>query len=292
MPILAKIQFAASIGLAVGSVFGGFIADYFGPKMAQYGYGIYDAALFGNLFIALLMLFFTLIFIKEQRQDMNVLAIKKGFANIPLILKQSMNYAIGHHIISLLLWSIGLISLALFTFETFWIPFAKPMIDSPYAVSIIGIINSVFFFSLALGTSLAPMIVNIFNGQNAKALACLVGLSGGLLIGLSLSNDIYIFVVILFFHNVVWGAQGAPSESLFHDYIPDETRSTLLSLRSLLSLIGGLAGMLGLGYIAETYSIRTAWQFGGVIVIIAGLILLALPKRMAATPIVGHEDED
>lgn len=292
VPILAKIQFSSFIGLAIGSVLGGFIADYFGPKMAQFGYGIYDAALFGNLFMALLMLSYTLIYIKEDRQDINMRAIKKGFADVPLILKQSINYAVGHQIISVLLMSIGLISLALFTLETFWVPYAKPMIESQYAVSIIGIINSMFFLALAIGSSLAPTFVNEFKGQNAMALAFLVMLSGVFLICLSLSDDIYLFAFCLFFHNLVWGAQGAPSESLFHDYIPNEIRSTLLSLRSLTGVIGGLIGMLGLGYVAEQYSISTAWQIGGFIVMLAGLMLLVLPKRMLNTSVVGLDEPE
>ena len=286
VPILAKVQFSASLGLAFGAILGGFIADYLGPKIVTYGYGIYDAALIGNLMLALVMLFFTLIFIKEERHALNVQAIKKGFANVPVILQDALHYAIGHQVISVLLMSIGLISLAFFTLETFWIPQAKPMIDSQYAVSIIGIITSVYFFSIAFGTSFAPSVVNLFNGQNAKALAFLTMVSAVFFVFLSLADNIYLFVGALFLLNSTWGAQGPPGESLFHDYIPDETRSTLLSLRSLMALLGGLIGMLVLGYVAEAYSIRTAWQFGAGVVFTAGLILLILPKRMAATAVV------
>lgn len=290
--ILAKIQFAGFFGLALGAIMGGFIADYFGPKIVEYGYGIYDAALFGNLIVALTMLIFTILFIKEDQQKLNMQAIKNGFASVPLILKQSLHYAVGHQIISILLVSVGLVSLALFALETFWIPQAKPMIESKYAVSIIGLITSVYFFSIAFGSSLAPLVVNLFKGQNARALAFLIILSGGFLILLSLAFNIYLFVIGLLFLNLTWGAQGPPGEAIFHDYIPDNKRSTLLSLRSLMALIGGLFSMLGLGYIAEKYSISTAWQLGGVIVFVAGIILLILPKRMAATPVVEHNGED
>lgn len=291
VPILAKIQFGASFGLAVGAVFGGFIADYFGPQLATYGYGIYDAPLLGNLFIALIMLAYTIFFIHEDRKKINMEAIKKGFANVPLIIKESLHYAVGHQIVSILLMSVGLISLTLIALETFWTPFAKPMIDSQYAVSILGIITSVYFFSIAIGTSFSPYIVKLFKGQNALTLAVLIGLSGVFIIALALSTNIYLFVIILFLLNSSWGAQGPVGESIFHQYVPNETRSTLLSLRSLMSQLGGLIGMICLGYIAEESSISTAWLVGSGILFMAGLVLLVLPKRMENTPIVGHDED-
>uniref|UniRef100_A0A2A4Z2B2 MFS transporter n=1 Tax=OCS116 cluster bacterium TaxID=2030921 RepID=A0A2A4Z2B2_9PROT len=291
LPILAKVQFSSQSGLALGAVLGGFLADYFGPKIAQYGFGIYDAALIGNFVVVIFVLFFTLIFIKEDRQPIDRAAIISGFANVPLILKDSFHYAARHNIVSVLLLSIGLMSLTLFTLETFWIPFAKPMIDSQYAVSIIGIITSIYFFSMALGAAISEPVVNFFKENNAKALAFLIFISAILLFGLSLSANIYIFVLMLVGLNCILGAQGAPGQSLFHDYVPDDKRSTLLSLQSVLGQLGGLIGMLGLGYIAEEYSIRTAWQLGSLIVIIAGLILLILPKRMAATAVVVHDEK-
>ena len=291
LPILAKIQFSNQSALAIGAILGGFLADYFGPQIAQYGFGIYDAALIGNFVVVVFVLFFTLTFIKEERQPIDRAAIKAGFANVPHILKDSFHYAAKHNIVSVLLSSIGLMSVALFTLETFWIPFAKPMIDSQYAVSIIGVITSIYFFSMALGAAFTEPVVNLFRGHNAKALAFLIFISAVLLFGLSLTPNIYIFVLVLVVLNCVLGAQGAPGQSLFHDYVPNDKRSTLLSLQSVLGQLGGMFGMLGLGYVAEKYSISTAWQMGGATVIVAGLVLLVLPKRMANTAITEHNEK-
>lgn len=289
--ILAKVQFSGATGLAIGAMLGGFMADYFGPKLIAYGMGIYDAPLIGNLLVTIFVLVFNLALIKEDHQPLNRQAIKSGFTNVPLVIKDSFHYALYHNIISILLVSIGLLSMALFALETFWIPFAKPMIDSQYAVSIIGGISVVYFGSMAIGTVFSEPVVNLFKGHNAKALIFFTVLSGLFFIGLSLTSNIYIFVLILFFLNSILGAQGAPADSLFHDYVPDDKRSTLLSLQSVIGQLGGLVGVLCLGFIAEKYSISTAWQIGGIIVIITALILLILPKRMAATPVVEHDDK-
>lgn len=292
VPILAKAQFASAFGLAIGAVSGGFMADYFGPLFLANGYGVFDAPLFGALAIGIVVLLFNIFLIKEDRHPINRASIKAGFASVPEVIKNSYHYAVAHEIISILLASVGLISMALFALETFWIPFAKPMIDSQYAVSFIGIVSSIYFFSFALGTAFAEPVVALFKGQTAKALAFLVILSGLVFIGISMTTNIYVFVVVLIALNAFVGAQGAPGESIFHDYVPDDKRSTLLSLQSVIGQLGGLIGMLSLGYVAEIYGISTAWKIGGVIVIIAGIILFVLPKRMANTPVVSHEKVD
>lgn len=288
--ILAKVQIAGATGLAIGAIAGGFMADYFGPKLVEYGMGIYDAPLIGELVVTLFVIFYNITFIKEDHHPLNRKAIKAGFANIPAMMKDSFYYSVHHQIVSVLLTSTLLLSMALFALETFWIPYAKPMIDSQFAVSIIGGISAVYFFSMAIGAGLSEPVVNIFKGHNAKALAFLVALSGLFFIGLSMTTNIYLFVVAVLVLNSTLGAQGAPGESLFHDYVPDDKRSTLLSLQSVIGQLGGLIGMLGLGYIAEQYSISTAWKLGGIIVIISALVILILPKRMAATTVVSHED--
>lgn len=292
LPILAKVQFSGATGLAIGAIAGGLLVDIFGEKFMTYGFGRYDIALVGNLVIICFVSVFTVFAIKEDRHPLNRQAIKKGFADVPTIMKDSVHYASGHNIISVILTSVGLASAALFALEMYWIPFAKPMIEHQYAVSIIGFISAVYFFSMAIGASLSEPVVNMFKGNNAKAMMFLIILSAVMYVALSLSPNIYVFVGLLLLLNITLGAEGAPGQSLFHDYVPDDKRSTLISLQSVIGQLGGLFGMLILGYIAEEYSISTAWQVGAVVVFISGLILSVLPKRMATTPIMSHADED
>ena len=291
LPILAKVHFASGFGLAFGAILGGFVADYFGPKLSVYGFGIYDAPLMGEFVITLIVFSLNLFFIKEHRRRLNYQAIKLGFSSVPTMMKDSLQFATRHNVISLLLMYVGLLSMTLFAIDTFWIPYAKPMINNRFAVSIIGVISAVYFFSDAFGATFSEPVVNLFKGNNAKALSFLVVLSGVCFIGLALTENIYIFVVVIIVLSLTIGAQNAPADSLFHDYVPDNKRSTLLSLRSVIRQSGGLIGMLILGFIAEKYSISTAWQIGGVIVISSSLVLLILPKRMLNTPVISSDNK-
>lgn len=280
VPVLAKIQFGGAVGLAIGAILGGIIADYFGPKMASFGLGIYDAPLMANFIISIIMLVYTVLLIKESQRPLNLQAIKNGFTSVPIILRDSIKYGLGHKFIAILLVSAGLISLASFTLENYWTPFVKQMIDSQHAIAIIGILTSVYFFSIAVGVGFSAPLLKLYNNRTTSALIFIVMLAGVFFIGLSFTQNIYLFAVALFLLNAAKGARGALLDSLFHKHIPNDKRSTLLSLQSVVQQVGGIAGMLGLGYVAHITNIATAWKFGGVILIISGLILFILPKHV------------
>ena len=292
LPALAKIQFGSAVGLAMGAIFGGVLADTLGVMLLPFGFGPYDAPLIFSIGLTALIIVYTLIFIQETSHAINVTTIKSGFSNVPFIIKDSLFSATIHQIISILLVSTALFSLAFFTLETFWVPFVKPMLVGGYAVSIIGIISAIHFGSMAVGAAVSAFFVTLFSGSNIKTLIFWVVLTGLSLLALAFTQNVYYFVPIFILLNIALGAQGAPEDSIFHDYVPDDKRSTLLSLESVVIQLGGLIGMLSLGYIAELYDISTAWILSGIIITLIGLIYCLLPKRMANTPTVAHEKVD
>ncbi len=290
-PVLARIQMSGGIGLAVFAILGGLLTDLVGPELLRYGFGIYDAPLIASLIMTLILFGYTVIFIIEKDRKIDKQTIKNGFSNIGLILRDSGFYALKHRIISIMLLSTALTSLAFFTLETFWIPYVKPMIESQYATSIIGVLTFIYFFSMAFGAGISTPIVTLFKGSRPRALLLIVCLSGVFFILLSFTSSLYYFIPMIILVTMFMGAASSPFDSIFHDYVPDDKRSTLLSLESFVEKIGGLIGMLGLGYIAEKLGIEVAWRIGGAIVILGGLLYLILPKRIAKTPIIKHDDE-
>ena len=51
---------------------------------------------------------------------------------------------------------------------------------------------------------------------------------------------------------------------ILHAHVPDNRRSTILSVQSLLKQLGAMAGLLVLGWIGETEGVGTAWIAGTV----------------------------
>jgi MFS family permease len=59
------------------------------------------------------------------------------------------------------------------------------------------------------------------------------------------------------------GAVNSPHSALLNEQIPSGQRSSMLSIESLASYLGGAIGGVFLGYIAEQLSISAAWIIAG-----------------------------
>lgn len=83
-----------------------------------------------------------------------------------------------------------------------------------------------------------------------------------------------------FLHEMTRGAFKPLKQSYFNDQLVSETRATVLSLDSMINKIGSFVGLLISGFLANTYSINTAWLASGIFLLLASLFFF-LPKRLA-----------
>ena len=276
-PVLAKNQFSGAIGLAFSSILGGFIADFFGGNFSQFGIGKYELPLVGSFILGIIIFFYTHFLIIETSHKLDGKAIKRGFTNLGNIIADAGHYGFRNKTIATMLMGAGCMSLAFFTFQSFWVPFVKPMLNGEFATSIIGFLTFGLFLSQAMGTMLAKPAINLCRGNMAKALAGLTFISAAGLLAISFSSDIIYFALTLVLFSLFIGSMHSPYASLFHDNLPNDKRSTLLSLVSLVERLGGLVGLLFIGYIAEYFSIPTAFQIGSIFILVAGILYLTLP---------------
>lgn len=277
-PALAKNQFYGAMGLAISSIFGGLIADFIGPEMVKYGFNIYEVPLIGSLILGLGILSYTHIFIIEEGRKVNISAIKSGFTNLGAIMKDASIYGFKHRVISIMLVGSACSAIAIYSFQSFWIPFAKPMLTSDFATSIIGVLTFCYFFSQAIGAIIAAPAIRLFNGNIIKALAWLSFVCALSLFAISITSHIYAFAITLILFTLFVGSISSPYASIFHDNVPNDKRSTLLSLDSLMGKLGQFIGLLFIGYIAEQFGIATAFQFGAIFIIAAGLLFMSLSR--------------
>lgn len=279
-PVLAKNQFAMLMGQAISSVVGGFVADFYGTRFVNYGIGKFELPLVGAFILGIVVLIYTHFLIIEDRHKVNFVVIKNGFSNLAHIIRDSGMYGFKHRFIQLLLVGTTCTSLALYTFQTFWVPFVEPMLNDEYATSIIGVLTFGYFSSQAVGSMIATPAIRLFGGDTAKTLAGLIFICALCLIGISTTTHIYAFVILLMLYTLFVGSVSSPFNSIFHEHIPDDKRSTLLSLQSLMARLGGLVGLLFIGYIADEFSIATAFKVGAIFIFVAGLLYYILSRRI------------
>jgi predicted MFS family arabinose efflux permease len=96
----------------------------------------------------------------------------------------------------------------------------------------------------------------------------LLAMQGGLL-GFSA-----VYLLVYF----IAGIEDSPFSTIFNNQVPSEARSTLISFRSLVLQLGGVAGALIIGYVADVASISVAWILAGVVLLISTVAYIMLSR--------------
>jgi MFS family permease len=86
------------------------------------------------------------------------------------------------------------------------------------------------------------------------------------------------------------GVMNSPFATLYNLQVPAEMRSSMLSIQSLSSYVGGILGSVVLGFVANTVSIGLAWAVAGALLLVSLPLYLKLDSR-EANRIEQHEPE-
>ena len=280
-PALAKAQWANAVGLAVGAVLGGLLPDMLGSVAESLGFSIYDVSYAASFGVMVGVFVFTRLAIVEAPRSMAPGALRQGFANVPLVIRDAGILALKNPALSVLLTALAFFLMATNPVEVIWPTFAKPMLDEGYANTVIGVVTATYFFSIALGASLSSYISRIFKRQHAKTLAATFACLASAQIALALQGNIFGFVGVFVLYSVFLGVSETPASSILHRCVEDRQRSTMLSVKSLIQQLGGGLGLLLAGIVAETYSTPIAWIVGAVFLFIAAIQCLVLVKHLA-----------
>lgn len=280
-PALAKAQWANAVGLAVGAVLGGLLPDMLGSVAENLGFSIYDVSYAASFGVMVGVFVFTRLAIVEAPRSMAPGALRQGFVNVPLVIRDAGILALKNPALSVLLTALAFFLMATNPVEVIWPTFAKPMLDEGYANTVIGVVTATYFFSIALGASLSSYISRIFKRQHAKTLAATFACLASAQIALALQGNIFGFVGVFVLYSVFLGVSETPASSILHRCVDDRQRSTMLSVKSLIQQLGGGLGLLLAGIVAETYSTPIAWIVGAVFLFIAAIQCLVLVKHLA-----------
>lgn len=280
-PALAKAQWANAVGLAVGAVLGGLLPDMLGSVAESLGFSIYDVSYAASFGVMVGVFVFTRLAIVEAPRSMAPGALRQGFENVPLVIRDAGILALKNPALSVLLTALAFFLMATNPVEVIWPTFAKPMLDEGYANTVIGVVTAAYFFSIALGASLSSYISRIFKRQHAKTLAATFACLASAQIAMALQGNIFGFLGVFVLYSVFLGVSETPASSILHRCVEDRQRSTMLSVKSLIQQLGGGLGLLLAGIVAETYSTPIAWIVGAVFLFIAAIQCLVLVKHLA-----------
>jgi MFS family permease len=265
-PAFAKVGTYSLLSLGVGTLGGSLIPGLFKNLPAD-GTAVFTPlsmpiAIAGIVFLLLLLA--VIFLVKEERPSTSSFSLLAGVREIPNMIKTAVSLTRKNNILLFLLGVTSVSGFVLVSLESFW----QPHFDNLFGGSE-G--NTVWFGVIMGGNFLVGMLGNMIVTPVSKALgkryglvaAIFQGLRGIILIGLALQSNLPVAILLFWLVYLNMGAVNSPHSTLLNEQIPSGQRSSMLSIESLASYLGGAIGGVFLGYIAKQISISAAWLISG-----------------------------
>ena len=135
-----------------------------------------------------------------------------------------------------------------------------------------------FLFGVG-GNLLSIPLSKRLNKRYGLVAALSQGAQGLFLILLALQSSAGAAVAFFWLVYVSMSITNSPHATLVNEQIPSARRSSMLSVQSLATYIGGFLGSAGLGYLAQQTSISVAWVVAGMIAMVSLGLYLAVDRR-------------
>lgn len=267
----AKVGFRTNLMGASGALTCSLVV-YLGIWQKVDNLTLYRSLLLAAIACYLLIFLISLVWIKEKRHFGKV--TKSVFTGLPKQIKSGV-IAISHPV----LWRImvaGLLTIPLASaIEKFWqVEFNNLSIDNTGAW-VYGIVFAITLFLGSLAASLTTWLCRQLNQQMGKVL--FIGLLCQLasVVALTLSDTINLFVIsfIAFDFSLELGASAR--NHLISHATQDDVRSTVDSITSFTSRVGGIFGTLLCAMGASYLGLTNTWLVGAAIAGLAGIIYMS-----------------
>ena len=264
-PLLARAQTANFAGLGLGAIVGGFLPglapgnDASSPMIGQ---TIYDVSYAAGLALTLVVVAYTVLLIREPARAPNGAALLREVRAVPGTIRDGARLAVSNRALLLLLTILALMLFATGPVEVLWPTVVQAMQGPERAAAVVGLLTAGYFLAIAVGAALAGRASRLFGRRPAVTLAAVLGALLLCQIALALQGTLASFIGAFLMFSVVLGLSEPPAASILHAHVPDDRRSTILSVQSSIKQLGAMAGLLVLGRIGETDGVGTAWIAG------------------------------
>ncbi len=190
--------------------------------------------------------------------------------SLPRILGGAAQLTVRRPILLRLLAVTVALGLALSSIETLFQPrFASLLGDSPSLSILLGVMLAGSFVLAAIGNLLAPWLTRTWGNRPGMVCAVFHALRGLLLVGLALQTSAAPSAILFWLVYMSQGVVLSTHRLLLNEQIPSTHRSSMLSIESLVSYVGGFVGGAGLGLIADRFSIPVAWGLAGGVLLVS-----------------------
>ena len=266
-PLLARAQTANFAGLGCGAIVGGFLPGLVAgndPSEPVIGRTVYDVSYAAGIALTVVVVAYTVLLIREPVRALNGAALLREMRAVPATIRDGARLAATDRALLSLLTILALMLFATNPVEVLWPTVVQAMLDPERAAAVVGLLTAGYFLAIAVGASLAGRVGRLFGRRHAVTLAAVLGALALCQVALAWQGTLAGFALAFLLFSVVLGLSESPAASILHAHAPDDRRSTILSVQSLLKQLGGMAGLLILGWVGEAEGVGTAWIAGTV----------------------------
>ena len=290
--LFSRVGMAIPAGLAATSLLGGFLPELTGvPILAGLAAWSPSGAFSVNLLVhgalvASAGLLAWLLFEETPRTATAGSAHDSDAHSVglPAVVRQvatSISFGLRTSGLSLLLFSSVALGLVLLSVETFWQPRLNQLVTSDN-VRIFGVLGSGYFAMAVLGNGLSPLVVKVLGGNRAAAIIVYRALSAAALaiLAAQLTSAGFAFAYLGFFF--LFTASTPAQAAMLNELVPDDRRSTLISVDSLMLQTGGFAGSLLFGFVSQRFGIGTSWTIAAAVMGLSAILFVPLLRSEAS----------
>lgn len=275
---LAKINVAVTIGLAVGSLIGGWLPDI-ASNSANVFSSIYDINLLGACIANIGLIVITLMLIDDRRPRRNTQP-KQARENAFQLCTQALKVCWKHDVLSRLMQATVVFGMVLSSVENYWQPYLADILrETSSGVIAFGVISALYFIMSAVSSLISVPLLRVFSGSHKTLMFTTRALAGVCFIFLAYTAHLLSFTLcyLLFFFLLTVGNN---SESvLLHENTKEKMRSTMLSISSFMVTCGGVLASLIFGVIAERFGISASWIINGALLVLSSVVFIFVSKR-------------
>ena len=267
------------LGLAVGSLLAGFIPGWMEDLTVYSGYvsqyiDYYETNYIVLIPLILIHMLVTKLVIEESALVKSSNRFKSTFNSLGPFIKVTTKSIVSSPFIQVMLIIDFIGGLAFISLGQLWQPRLAEIINDKESTWLFGLLFAVNSVFMAVGQGLSIPLSKIFKNNYAPMLVLVEFVLGGLFIVFAFQESLAGFIVAYCALFLVSGMSVAPFMTMFHTAIEESQRSTMLSVKSLMTQGGATLGALVAGYLAGYYSIRLAWIISGCIMFISALFYL------------------
>ncbi len=197
---LAKINVAVTIGLAVGSLIGGWLPDI-ASNSANVFSSIYDINLLGACIANIGLIVITLMLIDDRRQQRNTQP-KQARENAFQLCMQALKVCWKHDVLSRLMQATVVFGMVLSSVENYWQPYLADILrETSSGVIAFGVISALYFIMSAVSSLISVPVLRVFSGSHKTLMFATRALAGVCFIFLAYTAHLVSFTLcyLLFF---------------------------------------------------------------------------------------------